>query len=332
MNCSSNNIRSFQFKYEVELNPTNGKKLELWIPVPKTTVVQKISNLHYNVAGLSYEMKNEKKHNNDYLYIYSEDGINKPTMISLIFDVTRKEHDNRFYKGVNPDNYLEAYSMVPIGDIFRSIIDQHSLIKEDIRGIYDLVLSGMHYGKPKSVDDQYYSDPWLSDKESYGMKGVSRDVVVQLYQTSKKLNNNYTFGNGNSIYACDIGVGNCTDYHSYFMSLGRTLGVPVRFHMGFPIPLAEKGSVGGYHCWADYFIEGEGWHPVDISEADKNPHLRDYFFGTIDDNRVDMIIGRDFILDGYDNGKLNLFIYPVLEIDDKISSDFTKKFSYKNLE
>ena len=28
---------------------------------------------------------------------------------------------------------------------------------------------------------------------------------------------NYTFGNGNSIYACDIGVGNCTDYHSYFI-------------------------------------------------------------------------------------------------------------------
>ena len=45
-----------------------------------------------------------------------------------------------------------------------------------------------------------------------------------------------------------------------------------------------------------------------------------------------MMTGRDFILDGYDNGILNFFIYPILEIDDKISSDFTKEFSYQNLE
>ena len=45
-----------------------------------------------------------------------------------------------------------------------------------------------------------------------------------------------------------------------------------------------------------------------------------------------MIIGRDFVLKGYEPKITNLFIYPILEINDKISSDFTKEFSYQNLE
>ena len=268
---------------------------------------------------------------NKYLYIYNEEGLRKATSISMTFDVARKEHSNKSYTEVDPNNYLGAYSMVPIGNLFASIINKNNLSKENIRGIYDFVLSGMHYGKPKSVNDEYYNDPWLNDKTSYGMKRVSRDDVVALYQESKKTDNKYTFGNGNSVYACDIGVGNCTDYHSYFMSLGRTLQIPVRFHMGFSIPLDEEGAVDGYHCWADYFVEEEGWHPVDISEADKVPSKKDYFFGTVCENRVEMIIGRDFVLKGYEPKITNLFIYPIMEINDKKSKAFTKYFSYNNL-
>ena len=331
MSCSSDNFRTFQFQYEVKIDSTNGKKLELWIPIPKTNEVQIISNLSYNMGGLDYQLKKEKSHDNNYLYLYSNTGTNRSTTVSIIFDVIRKEHSNEAYHSVNPDNYLGAYATVPIGNSFKAIINQNNLSNKDVEGIYDFVLSGMHYGKPKNIGDKYYNNPWLSEDEFYGMKEVSRDRVVELYQISKKTNNNYTFGNGNSIYACDIGVGNCTDYHSYFMSLARTLEVPVRFHMGFPIPLDNEGIINGYHCWADYFVKGEGWFPIDISEADKNENLKDYFFGTIDNNRVDMMVGRDFILDGYDNGSLNLFIYPILEIDDQVSSNFSKKFSYKNL-
>ena len=163
------------------------------------------------------------------------------------------------------------------------------------------------------------------------MKEGTRDQVVEFYQNSKKNNGKYTFGNGNSIYACDIGVGNCTDYHSYFMSLNRTMGIPVRFHMGFLIPSGEKGQVDGYHCWADYHVDGKGWYPVDISEADKDPDKKDYYFGTIDNNRVEMMIGRDFILKGYESETTNLFIYPIMEVSDKQSSAYTMGFSYKNL-
>ena len=163
------------------------------------------------------------------------------------------------------------------------------------------------------------------------MKKVTRDEVVQLYKKALDSDGKYTFGNGNSLYACDIGVGNCTDYHSYFISLSRTMDIPTRFHMGFSIPDGQEGKVEGYHCWADYYIEGKGWYPVDISEADRDSSREDYFFGTLDKNRVEMMMGRDFELKGYEGGLINLFIYPILEVGDKQSKTFTKSFSFKNL-
>ena len=327
--CSTTNERAFQFRYQVEIEQTKGK-IELWIPVPQSNEVQTISNINYDVAGFEYVLKEEKIHGNKYLYISTQNGIDSPTTIVITFNVSRKEHGNVMYDKVNPDKYLGSYAMVPTGDMFRSIINKNNLLKTNIRGVYNFVLSGMHYGKPTSVDDKYYKEPWLNAEDLYGEKQVTRDDVVELYETAENTNSDYTFGRGNSIYACDIGVGNCTDYHSYFMSLGRTLEIPVRFHMGFLIPEEEGGSISGYHCWADYYINGEGWYPIDISEADKAKKA-DYFFGTVCNNRVDMMVGRDFLLDGYNNGKLNLFIYPILEIDDQISSNYKKSFSYRNL-
>jgi len=330
--CNSNiKSRNFNFNYIVELEPSNGKKIELWLPVPQSNEVQKISNLYIDLQGLSYEIKDEKEHGNKYLYVFSNSGINISKTITMSFDVLRQEHGNVKYVNVSPEKYLSPTMVVPTGKIFDSIIKNNKLNKNNMQSVYDFVLLGMHYGKPKSINNQYYKEPWLSPKGQYGIKKVSRDEVVDLYKYAKSTNGNYTFGNGNSLYACDIGVGNCTDYHSYFMSLSRTLEVPARFHMGFSIPSNEEGIVEGYHCWADYYVDGQGWYPVDISEADKTPEKAKYFFGTVCNNRVEMMVGRDFVLEGNEDSIINLFIYPLLEIDDKKSTAFKKSFIYKNL-
>ena len=314
--------------------------MELWIPIPQTNEVQTISNLTYDLDGLDYEFKNELKHNNIYVYIYSKEGTQEVKNIKISCNVLRKEHSNIKYKNVNPNNYLISYLQVPTGDVFLKIINDNNLEKNNVKGIYDFVLNGMHYGKPKNstLDDIYYSEKnpntnidWMPPNQKFGRLEVSKDEVVSIYRNSKEKNDKYTFANGNSLYACDIGVGNCTDYHSYFMSLGRTLEIPVRFHMGFPISNKNEGKVGGYHCWADYYIEGEGWYPIDISEADKDPDRADYFFGTLCNNRIDFMIGRDFNIDNYEEESVNLFIYPLFEVDDKISMDYIKKISYRNL-
>jgi len=314
--------------------------MEIWIPIPQSNEVQTISNLEYDLDGLSFELKNENKHDNRYIYIYAKEGTEKTKNIKISCNVLRQEHSNIKYDGVNPSNYLVSYSQVPVGNIFSDIIDNNKLHKNDIKSVYDFVLKGMHYGKPKDATetDTYYSGKnpntdikWLPENQKFGMLEVSKNQVVDIYKKSKTKNDKYTFGNGNSLYACDIGVGNCTDFHSYFMSIGRTLQIPIRFHMGFPIPNGNGGKVGGYHCWANYYVEGEGWYPVDTSEADKDPRRADYFFGTLCSDRVDFMIGRDFNIDNYESESVNLFIYPLFEVDDKISKGYSKKFSYKNL-
>ena len=180
------NTRSFQFTYSVDIESTGEEKLELWIPVPKSNEVQTISNLKFNTNGLQYSIENEKIHGNKYLYINDENGITKATNILMTFEVLRYEHQNMVYNNIDPSIYLGAYRTVPIGGVFEKIISDNNLSKNNIRDIYDYIIEGMHYGKPKSVDDIYYNDPWLNPDEKYGMKQVGRDNVVNLYQISIK--------------------------------------------------------------------------------------------------------------------------------------------------
>src|SRR2546427_1458 len=75
------------------------------------------------------------------------------------------------------------------------------------------------------------------------------------------------WGRGDAIYACDVGRGNCTDFHSLLIGMARSVGIPGRFSIGFPLPEQRgKGDISGYHCWAEMYVDG-AWLPVDSSEA-----------------------------------------------------------------
>src|SRR5262249_7360828 len=84
------------------------------------------------------------------------------------------------------------------------------------------------------------------------------------------------WGNGDSVWACESRYGNCSDFHSLFISLARSQKIPSVFEIGFPLP--EKrgaGDIGGYHCWALFRPAGKGGGAGDISGANKEPEKRD---------------------------------------------------------
>lgn len=116
------------------------------------------------------------------------------------------------------------------------------------------------------------------------------------------------WGLGDTERACDIRKGNCTDFHSLFLSLARAKGIPARFVIGFPMTAAD-GVAKGYHCWAEFW-DGKGWVPVDASDASKAPALREYLFGNLDAQRVQFTIGRDLVLNPKTEEPLNYFIHP----------------------
>jgi transglutaminase-like putative cysteine protease len=47
---------------------------------------------------------------------------------------------------------------------------------------------------------------------------------------------NEKYGTGDAVYACDSKTGNCTEFHSLFISLARTANIPSRFAIGAGIP------------------------------------------------------------------------------------------------
>jgi transglutaminase-like putative cysteine protease len=141
--------------------------------------------------------------------------------------------------------------------------------------------------------------------------------IVEQHMNYDKTKSGY--GNGDVVWACDSQTGNCTDFHSVFIALARGLGLPAKFEMGFPIGVESEGSVGGYHCWAWFYVKHQGWMPVDISEADKHPLDRNNYFGRLDADRVAFSTGRDIeLIPASRTAPLNYFIYPHVEVDGEV--------------
>jgi len=139
------------------------------------------------------------------------------------------------------------------------------------------------------------------------------------------------WGRGDSVYACRIGKGNCTDFHSLFMALAMASGIPSRFRMGLPLPEAPEGTVSGYHCWAEFYARGS-WIPVDISEAWKNPKRAEFYFGRLDVNRVLLSTGREIRLSPPQKGPLlNFFHGPFAEADGRALYDIELIRNYRDI-
>jgi hypothetical protein len=284
--------------------PAGAKQLRLWIPVPQDLEEQKISNVNFtitaggesvtkplasigevkSVGGVALQCTLAKiEHGTGQSLCIETPG--KPVAVRMTFDCTRSEtRGGRAPTDAELEESLGENTTVPLGGKVSAVAGELEDGESDFetgRMLYDHTLERMKYDKP---DDG-------------GM-----------------------WGRGDSEWACDAKYGNCTDFHSYFMALARTKGIPARFEMGFSIPAGpeKEAKVGGYHCWAFFHAEGKGWVPVDISEADKMPEKAKYFFGALCENRVTMTGGRDLMLTPAPAaGALNFFVYPYLEIDGK---------------
>ncbi len=293
--------RDFEFTYSFVITdiPDNAKKVEFWVPVPQDAEYQKITDVIINTK-VEYSISSDGSYQNKMLHAnITPDGASE-IPVSFSFKVKRNEmaglQKTAPANKINTDVYLKPSRLAVINDDIKKISANLTKGKsgtvEKARAIYDYVLDNMSY-----------------DKSGEG------------------------WGRGDTAYACDVAKGNCTDFHSLFMSLVRAAGIPARFKIGFPLPAdKDSGTIGGYHCWAEFYDDEHGWVPVDASEAKKNPEKKEYFFGNVCENRVELSVGRDLTLSPKQAGeKLNFFIYPYVEVDGFVHTTIKKDFSYKNL-
>ena len=270
----------FEFRYQVEL-PQIEDVARMWIPIAKSDSFQNVNLISLKAPGKQQRLE-EKEYNNSILYLELRPEHSGQT-VDIIYRVERKEKGP--FKESQPilSKYLEANLLMPVGGRFKEIADE---------------AIGSKIEDNKLVQARALYD-YIIDNMRYMKHG--------------------DYGRGDAVYACDVRTGNCTEFHSFFISLARSVGIPARFSIGASIPSdRNEGGIDGYHCWAEFYAEGKWW-PVDISEGNKYTALATYYFGRHPANRIELSRGRDLeVQPGPRSGPINFLAYPVLEIGGEI--------------
>jgi transglutaminase-like putative cysteine protease len=262
--------------------PAAAKNVTLWIPLPVSRGAQRVSDVAIE-SPYKWTRHTEKEFGNAYATTTIADPASGDVSVKVRFNATRLEEsiDQPFETKATKaelQRALKADKLVTLSPRVRKLAAEVTA------------------GKSGALDQARAIYDYLVTNMTY-------DKVVP------------GWGHGDTERACDIKKGNCTDFHSLFISLARAKGIPARFVIGFPLT-AKDGVVKGYHCWAEFYVKGKGWIPVDASDASKSsdPSVRNYLFGHLDTERVQFTIGRDLVLTPRTAEPLNFFIYPHAEM------------------
>jgi len=282
----------------VDLNaPEEAKQVRLWLPYPMSGEFQRISEVAIRGNYSSMGVYREERHGEAILFTEWNAPAPKRTL-TYSFRVERKEASAKDFPAVELPFSREEYSLylsptrrVPtdgrVAALAARITGGKPSVREKSRAVYDWVVENMH------------RDP--------DVKGCGLGEVESLLSS--------------------LG-GKCADISSVFVALARAAGVPAREVFGLRLPPGNAGEITAWqHCWAEFYLPGRGWIPVDpadvrkailarkISLEEAKP-LREYYFGAVDERRVAFGSGRDLELTPAQAGEpLDYFMYPYAEAD-----------------
>jgi hypothetical protein len=269
----------FEFIYRVKLPQIEGDAL-LWLPLAQSNTFQHVEIKEITTPEPWREL-DEREHGNKILFLQAGRADSGKT-IEIRYHAKRFEKSEYVVPNPMPQKYLLPERLVPTKETFHAIAEQ------------------VTRGKKTDLERARALYDHVIGKLRYAKYGSG-------------------WGIGDAVYACDARSGNCSDFHAYFIALARAAGIPARFEIGAAIPSERNnGGIDGYHCWAEFFADGK-WVPVDISEADKNSSLADYYFGHHPANRFELSKGRDLVVEpGPASGPINFLAYPMMEVDGKL--------------
>jgi transglutaminase-like putative cysteine protease len=291
--ASSPSSVSFDLSYVVRVEPPAGSRsVRVWIPLPSSDQYQTISQIQLK-GPMKVQLRKEPKYGDRYGYFdVDSTRVMNGFEIRLSFHVVRYERRSALAsttdspkplpKDVVP--FLQADGLVPVDGVIAS------LSREQTQGVSDPLQ------KARRIYD-------------YVISAVNHDPVGA------------GSGRGDALLAAESHHGDCTDFHSLFIGMARAAGIPARLEVGFSLPEGQKqGTIPGDHSWAEFYVSGLGWIPVDVWQASQDASHRDDFFGALDAHRVMVSMGRDVTLTPAPQvGRLNYIAYPYLEADGKPS-------------
>jgi transglutaminase-like putative cysteine protease len=297
--------RHFTFHYAFSVRTIqSGQKVEIWFPLAHSDPFQNVKIV--SVKGdLPLKKTREAKYGNTLFHAIEPKAAKDEYNFDVEYDVVRFERFGLPREGVRPhlvkastaetQEFLGPDRLVPVTGKLADIA-------------------------AKQVDGQT------------GSIDQARALYDYVFNTMRYDKSGTGWGRGDAEWACDSKRGNCTDFHSVFISMARSQHIPARFEIGFPLPANKNaGEIPGYHCWAEFYDSQYGWVPVDISEAWKDKTKKDYFFGAHDVNRVQFSMGRDLVLKpAQADEPLNYFVYPYVEVGGKRWDNVSNHFSFSD--
>lgn len=295
---------TFHYAFTVRGVPA-GERVRIWFPAAHSGPYQEV-NVISTSGDLPLRKTHEPRFGNQIYYAESSKAKAATLHFEVVYDVVRHEHltlglnrprlENASMNRKEAQEYLAADHLVPT------------------TGVPAELAAKVAAGKDSQLEKAHAIYNYVFENMRYDKSGTG-------------------WGHGDVLYACNAKKGNCTDFHSLFIAMARSQGIPAKFEIGFPLPGDKNsGQIAGYHCWAEFFNPENGWIPVDISEAWQHPAKQAYFFGANDANRVQFTVGRDLKLNPAQQAEpLNYFIYPYVEIDGKEYSNVSNDFSFADV-
>jgi transglutaminase-like putative cysteine protease len=295
---------TFRYGFTVKDVPV-GERVRVWFPAAHSDPYQEVRVVSAT-GDLSLKKTRESRFGNEIYYAESSKAKAGDLHFEVVYDIVRHEHlslglvrprlEDAALSKKESEQYLAPDKLVPV------------------TGLPAELAIKVTSGKTSQLDK-------------------ARAIYDYVFETLRYDKTGTGWGHGDVLWACDSKRGNCTDFHSLFIAMARSQGIPARFEIGFPLP-ADKASsdIAGYHCWAEFFNPNNGWIPVDISEAWKHPVKKDYFFGAHDADRVQFSVGRDLKLSPLQAGEpLNYFVYPYVEVAGKAYPNVANAFSFADV-
>lgn len=249
------NLRKYKIRHAVTYNvgDIDLASLELWLPVPQTSITQKIENLkdnreakyYFDKTGTAkiacvYKTENLPEANSDYLFEVTYEAT---TVAALLQKNEVELLGDRWYDDTEFDEaYLKAEKHVQtelprIQELAQSFKDKHKTPFETANATYQWVLDHVKY---KFID-----------------------------------------GFGGAEYCLKNAHGECGDYVALFVAICRAAGIPSRPVVGF-----WADNKNDWHVWAEFLMPNGEWLPVDLSIGDQSLQKRRTYFGSLDNRRV----------------------------------------------
>ena len=275
---TSADINTFTAKHSVTVKDVakGSKIVRMWLPVPQNDENQTIVGFKLAETPGKVSFSRDPEHDNMFAYCEVENPQKSSYTFGYSFTVTRKKQslNNPHKTEIMPitdehrlalEEYLGSNRYVIIDDFIRKKADElcgngTDPVKQ-ARAIYDWIIC--------------YGEYWKKDIKRFAPSG-----------------------HGSTKYFCEVGTGNCADFHAAFLSLVRSRGIPARINFGSVFWKDKQGKDidAGYHCWPEFYAPGHGWVVVDASQGDFEPEKEEFYFGNLETRRIVFTKGRDINL------------------------------------